>query len=126
VDELLVSVEEAARRLGIGRSAMYELLASAISEPASSENEARAQLHPDVRLTLDVLIAARRERHASEAEAGVNARFLPTADAVPSRVVGARRQAAELTKMGSDFPSPSESPKYSGGHSYPAPLNRRT
>ncbi len=28
LDELLVSVEEAARRLGVGRSAMYELLAS--------------------------------------------------------------------------------------------------
>lgn len=28
MDELLVSVEEAARRLGVGRSAMYELLAS--------------------------------------------------------------------------------------------------
>lgn len=28
MDELLVCVEEAARRLGVGRSAMYELLAS--------------------------------------------------------------------------------------------------
>jgi excisionase family DNA binding protein len=84
MDKLLLSVDDVASTLSILRTQVFALIASGELQslkvgrrrlvPTTKTNDASAPivlapseqptLHPDIRLTLDVLLAARRERSA--------------------------------------------------------------